>query len=251
MGIAMRSFTKREKAILVGLYLSRFDQKALGQLGFEQFSEAYNVLGYAIGVKPQSIKNYRDEFDPYFPNPRRGWDNRELRTHCREVLDEFKNYSFTQLTELVANVTSSGSMGVDLADFADDPDHSSTVASRLATGLAAEEYFLSTYRDVEAFSGHVITDMRSSARGFDFLAKSETEYYCVEVKGIRATKGSILLTEKEYSTARAEQGRYCLFVVSSFLTTPIHRCFFNPLHGLLAFRQVEEMILRRSFVTSL
>lgn len=51
----------REKVILSGLYLSKYDSLALKKLGFETFVEAFNVIGYALGSKPASIKNYRDE----------------------------------------------------------------------------------------------------------------------------------------------------------------------------------------------
>jgi hypothetical protein len=73
-----RIFSTRDKAILMGLYLSKFDDKALKELGFDGFMQAYNALGYSIGTKPYSIRNYRDEFDPYFPNQRQGWRNRKL-----------------------------------------------------------------------------------------------------------------------------------------------------------------------------
>jgi hypothetical protein len=42
----------------------------LRNLGFETYSEAYNAMGYALGGKPASIKNYMQEFDPLFPNGR-------------------------------------------------------------------------------------------------------------------------------------------------------------------------------------
>ena len=57
----------REKLILAGLFLSKFDTLGLAMLGFEGFTEAFNVIGFALGGKPASIKNYRDEFDPLEP----------------------------------------------------------------------------------------------------------------------------------------------------------------------------------------
>ncbi len=54
--------TTRDKLILAGLYLSKFDAAGLQRLGFESFMEAFNVIGYALGGKPARIKNYRDEF---------------------------------------------------------------------------------------------------------------------------------------------------------------------------------------------
>ncbi len=58
--------------MLAGLYLSKFDALGLKRLGFKSFAEAFNVIGYAVGAPPASIKNYRDEFDPLFPNRRKG-----------------------------------------------------------------------------------------------------------------------------------------------------------------------------------
>ena len=47
----------REKLILTGLYLSKYDSAGVRKLGFESFVEAFNVIGYALGEKPASIKN--------------------------------------------------------------------------------------------------------------------------------------------------------------------------------------------------
>ena len=66
----------RDRAILIGLFLSKFDKKGIEALGFSNFSEAFNTLGLSIGAKPASLKNYRDEFDPLFPNKRMGWHKR-------------------------------------------------------------------------------------------------------------------------------------------------------------------------------
>ena len=88
---AMRAMQgHRDRQILCGLFLSKFDKDGLGYLGFSGFTEAFNALGLGIGAKPASIKNYRDEFDPQFPNRRRGWHSRPLREHCRRILEEYK-----------------------------------------------------------------------------------------------------------------------------------------------------------------
>ena len=59
----------KKKAILAGLYLAKFDEEGLQWLGFDRFREAYNAFGFALNEKPKNIQNYRDEFDPEFPNP--------------------------------------------------------------------------------------------------------------------------------------------------------------------------------------
>jgi hypothetical protein len=42
----------REKLILTGLYLSKYDAAGLKKLGFDSFVEAFNVIGYALGQNP-------------------------------------------------------------------------------------------------------------------------------------------------------------------------------------------------------
>ena len=41
-------FSNRDKAILIGLYLSKFDDEGLKELGFSGIIEAFNILGYSI-----------------------------------------------------------------------------------------------------------------------------------------------------------------------------------------------------------
>jgi hypothetical protein len=79
----------REKIILIGLYLSKYDSLGLKKLGFKGFKEAFNVIGYALGAQPASIKNYRDEFDPLFPNRRKGWHKRATRDYCLKIFEKF------------------------------------------------------------------------------------------------------------------------------------------------------------------
>ena len=73
----------------------------LKRLGFRTFAEAYNVIGYALDSKPTSIKNYRDEFDPVFPNSRMGWHKREIRAYCKKVLVEYENLEFELFAGLI------------------------------------------------------------------------------------------------------------------------------------------------------
>jgi hypothetical protein len=101
MILSPEGMSKREKLILTGMYLSKFDSVGLEQLGFWSFTEAYNVIGYALGSQPASIKNYRDEFDPFFPNQRKGWRNRQTRGYCLKVFEEYKNLGSELFTGLI------------------------------------------------------------------------------------------------------------------------------------------------------
>src|ERR1700688_3741000 len=101
MELSAQKIATREKLILVGLYLSKYDSLGLKRLGLENFTEAFNVLGFAMGSKPASIKNYRDEFDPLFPNRRKGWHKRETRAYCLRVFEEYRNLDLQSFTALI------------------------------------------------------------------------------------------------------------------------------------------------------
>src|SRR5258706_6841626 len=134
----------RDKLILTGLYFSKYDVLGLRKLGFEGFVEAFNVIGYALGQKPASIKNYRDEFDPLFPNKRKGWHKRPTRDYCLRVFKEYQNLDIQTFTALVKSFT-----GYDENTWSEveterkKTDGESQFAKRLITGLAAERYFYS------------------------------------------------------------------------------------------------------------
>ena len=87
MVLSSQRIATREKLILAGLYLSKYDSLGLKKLGLKSFVEAFNVIGYAMGSRPASIKNYRDEFDPLFPNRRKGWHKRPIRDYCLKVFE--------------------------------------------------------------------------------------------------------------------------------------------------------------------
>src|SRR5882672_3566570 len=101
MELSPQRIATREKLILVGLYLSKYDSIGLKKLGFGSFVEAFNVFGYAMKARPASIKNYRDEFDPLFPNRRKGWHKRPIRDYCVSVFEEYKGLDLESFAGLI------------------------------------------------------------------------------------------------------------------------------------------------------
>lgn len=251
MGIILnvKNLSAREKAILMGLFLSRFDRKAIDSFGFSGFTEAFNVLGYAVKTPPNSIKNYRDEFDPYFPNPRRGWHNRGLRAYCRDMMEKTQNLTFEIFHAIVNSLIVDNP--VDLGDI--KRQHILTkerkyTAKRILTGKAAEEYFVMNYRNIPPFCNYKLTDTTNMGCGFDYKLSCDMDNYYVEVKGLNERQGSILMTEKEHEMAEDLLEKYCLFVVSNFKEQPSHQLFFNPLHcSNLFFQRQEQKIIQISY----
>ncbi len=239
---------KRDKAILMGLFLSRYDKQALESFGFTGFRQAYNVLGLSIGFIPKSIQNYRDEFDPYFPNNRKGWRNRNLRDYCREFMDATADMSFDEFYNLIKYFLDGGV--IDERDIVKERRKASRgfMANRLITGKAAEEYFMMNYQRIDPFQNYVLQDTTQMGCGFDFKLSLSEKHFYVEVKGINDKTGSILMTEKEHSVADDLRELYCLFVVSNFRDTPEHHLFFNPLYvPQLEFKCQEQQVTRISY----
>lgn len=244
--------TDREKLIIVGMYLSKFDGAALKSLGFESFTESFNVLAFALGARPASIKNYRDEFDPKFPeNGRKGWHKRKMRDYCFTIYEKYRQLDFETFTGLVnsfigydANTESS------LSTVEDEILQNSTFAQRLITGLAAEKYFSDVHAKLPEFCRYTLENTTQLGCGYDFrlrLQPRDEQFLAVEVKGLSGSTGTLSLTPKEHGAAASLRGRFYLFVVSNFRESPMHTVYKNPLEAGLSFSKVERTIIQTSW----
>jgi hypothetical protein len=242
---------KREKLVLAGLYLSRFDSVGLEQLGFGSFAEAYNVFGYALGSRPASIKNYRDEFDPKFPNPRKGWHKREARDYCLRVLEEYKDLDFELFTGLIKSfVGYDENVLSEVQGKEGEEEGPSSFAKRLITGLAAEQYFESKQPSLSEFNGYALENTTRLGCGYDFrLSRPENpDFLAIEVKGLLEQVGSISLTPREYEAAAVMRDRFYLFVVRNFQKSPFHEIFLNPLEAGIRFTRRERTTIQVSWM---
>lgn len=249
----IKKLTPREKSILAGLYLSKFDFKGLKYLGFDSFTEAFNVIGLAMGVQPMSVKNYRNEFDPLFPNERKGWYKRDIRKYCKDIFDTFKDLSLADFSNLLKDIIyKDHDMDVLMEEIAkSERDKESSFAKRLITGQAAEQYFRDNFLSVDLFKGYNIEDTTKAGCGFDFKLVSEEkdQYFGIEVKGLNEAKGNIALTNKEHTVANFLKDRYFIFVVKNFKENPFHNVYQDPIEKL-NFKWVENMIKQINWNTS-
>jgi hypothetical protein len=258
MSIRERSDTAkistREKLILAGLYLSKYDAAGLMRLGFDSFQEAFNVIGFALGSKPASIKNYRDEFDPLFPNRRMGWHKRKTRDYCLAVFEHYKGLDFETFTGLVRSFFGyDENLESETISPKQQPDGESSFAQRLITGLAAEHYFEAVHGELPEFNGYLLENTTRFGCGYDFRLRSEPSnenFLAVEVKGLKEQRGSLAMTPKEYDVASVLADRFFLFVVRNFRESPSHEIFRNPVSGGLQFRKIERVTVQVSWLTS-
>lgn len=248
----MKKLTQREKSILAGLYLSKFDFEGLKYLGFDNFTEAFNVIGLAMGVSPMSVKNYRDEFDPLFPNERQGWHKREIRKYCKDIYDSFHNLGLLEFSVLLKDIIyKDHEIDVLMEEIAkSEGDKESSFAKRLITGQAAEQYFRDNFLNVELFNGYEIQDTTKAGCGFDFklVSKEKDYYFGVEVKGLNEIKGNISLTSKEHTVANFLKDKYFIFVVKNFREKPLHNIYQNPL-SIMNFKRIENTVTQISWNT--
>lgn len=228
-----------DKVTLAGLYLAKYNHKALNRLGCTGFLQAFNILGYSLGAKPAAIKNYRDEFDHVLrcfdpEHPRTGW-NRPLKTRSQRLFALFSSLGFEEFTELVQGFILPYYKKEQIIARISQHPPAQNFAQRLMTGQAAEAYFRFNFKKISEFSDYNVEDVTPCGCGYDFYLHKTSGFYCVEVKGLGDRTGSLLMTDKEYDTASQMQDKYCLFVVRNFKKTPCHSLFFNPIQSDLRF----------------
>jgi hypothetical protein len=243
----------REKLILAGLYLSKYDSLGLRKLGFESFTEAFNVIGYAMGSQPGSIKNYRDEFDPLFPNRRKGWHKRPTRGYCLKVFEKYGGLdldSFTGLVKSFVGRDENPQTDTQVGEEEESEEGESCFAKRLITGLAAEQYFVSVQPSLPEFEDYAVEDTTRLGCGYDFRLRTaaDEDFLGVEVKGLRERTGNLSLTPREHAAAAALRDRFFLFVVKNFHESPFHEIHRNPLSGGLQFRKIERVMVHVSWL---
>jgi hypothetical protein len=252
MALSPQRLSTRDRLVLAGLYLSKFDVTGLRKLGFSGFAEAFNVIGFALGARAASVKNYRDEFDPLFPNPRKGWHKRPVRDYCLNLYNEYGGLDLEQFSSLVKSL-----FGCYEDLWSPVPGEqtfeSESYFSRLATGLAAEQYFESEHPRVPEFHDCSVENTTRYGCGYDFRLRrgDAAEFLAVEVKGLKGRAGSLSLTTKEFDVAMELKDRFFLFVVKNFRERPMHEVFQNPLScSALQFQKNERPIIQVSWIAS-
>lgn len=235
---------ENRKEMLAGLFLSKFDEEGLHALGFTTWNEAYNALALAVNGRPLSVKGYRDEFDPFFPNPRKGWHKRAAHQNRIDMMNEYADLDLETFAELVRTQFATANDDLDLeigkavAEAGVVQDDETPFAKRMVTGQAAENFFSQHYREYDRFAPCSLERTTAFGCGFDFkLTPPEEPFLGVEVKGLVKRSGKILLTEKEFRMAKHLVRRFYLYVVADFASAPKPQVIENPLAAGITFEE--------------
>ena len=143
-----------KKEMLAGLFLSKFSKEGLKRLGYKTYADAYVGLSNLVGGNPLSVRNYRDEFDPVFPNGRVGYKIRKMMPSRKEMLDEIGHLDLEQMAELLETQYLGTQKFIESADseFMSN-DNGRKVAERVDKISIDREHFLSGDVDLKTSEG--------------------------------------------------------------------------------------------------
>ena len=237
--------SENELAMVVAFYLSKFGNEGLERLGFETYKQAFQETGASLNVNPNSVKNWRDEFDPYYDNGRKGWYQRGIRPTRQKVMTTFDTLSEDALRVIVLDIIKPESrpkieseLQPVLAEIKGTDDKRKSrkkveYVARGITGRMAEEFFISTFNDgLTPFSGN-LRDCRDDGVGFDFEIADRKRRTLIEIKGVASESGGVTFTDKEWKVASDAKDNYFLGVVIQLSNHPKIGFVQNPAHILV------------------
>ena len=230
---------ENELAMIVAFYLSKFGKEGLTNLGFQSYTQAFDQVGERLSVKRNSVKNWRDEFDPYYDNERKGW-NRKLRPSRHKVMVAFDDLSESALRAVVLDILTpaarpkveielrSALQEIKASEMSRKAGRTMDYVARGPTGRMAEGYFMSRFRAGLTPFGGTLLDRRDEGVGFDFSAMKGSDHVRIEIKGIAKQPTGISFTDKEWRVANETQDSYFLGVVIDVMESPKIGFLQNP-----------------------
>ncbi|MBN1318241.1 MAG: DUF3883 domain-containing protein [Anaerolineales bacterium] len=233
---------ENELAMIVAYYLSKFGEEGLEKLGYRSYRQAFIQIGHILNVKPNSIKNWRDEFDPNYDNERKGWYQRDIRPSRRKVILAFDDLSEDALRVVVQDIImpeARQSIKDELVATLEEIKNidkkkkqrkSIEYIPRGVTGRMAEDFFIYRFNaGLTPFVG-LLKDCRDEGVGFDFEIIRDKSRACIEIKGLAKQSGGISFTDKEWKVASTIQSNYFLGLVNQVFESPRIGFVQNPAH---------------------
>lgn len=220
--------------LYVSYYLSRFNEVAYKNLGFGNMLETHNRIGLILCLPPNTVKNWRDEFDPLFGH-RVGWYQRPMiqsRVRVVEALAELDEIAVRAIVLDILNGdinrnTYETEQLVSIVSEKEPTSETGKFILRGPTGKLAEEFFIQQFNmNNTKFSGN-LKDCRDYGCGYDFKIEGEVTSY-IEVKGLAGDKGGILFTNMEWQVANDFGELYHVCLIKNIETNPEISFISNP-----------------------
>lgn len=235
----------KEQAIVVSYYLSRFNDDAVNNLGYKTWKDAFDDLSDKLQINKHTIKNWRDEFDP-FHGHRAGWHQRQPRKTISNIISQFEQLEEFDIRQIAVEIINGNK--IDLPEINNSENEAITnpiFILRGPTGKKAEQFFIEYHRLNNLPVAGELIDSRDLGCGYDFEIKSKSYQHFIEVKGLASNIGGLLFTNKEWETAKRERSRYTVCIVSnindspeiSFINDPFSKL--NPKKNIIQTVQVQ------------
>lgn len=235
----------KEQAIVVSYYLSRFNDDAVNNLGYKTWKDAFDDLSDKLQINKHTIKNWRDEFDP-FHGHRAGWHQRQPRKTISNIISQFEQLEEFDIRQIAVEIINGNK--IDLPEINNSENEVITnpiFILRGPTGKKAEQFFIEYHRLNNLPVAGELIDSRDLGCGYDFEIKSKSYQHFIEVKGLASNMGGLLFTNKEWETAKRERSRYTVCIVSnindspeiSFINDPFSKL--NPKKNIIQTVQVQ------------
>lgn len=220
---------------LLGYGLAKFGNLFIKEFGFTNKSNFYDqMVFYGVSETASVIKNRQDLFDPFFDNGRKGWWQKgDTYIHRKHFIDSlFGELDVFTYSDIVKMYLHEKFQYKNDKLFEIKPIIKSQFNQLQKTGLEAEMYFMSNYKNTSTFSNGYLEDTRLLGDGYDFQIQVDDNFFLAEVKGVRNKKGSIRLTTNEYEKANEYKDKYILSIISNLNEIPKITLISNPLKYL-------------------
>lgn len=220
--------------LYVAYYLSRFSKIAYANLEYGNMFKTHEEIGKLLSIPSNTIRNWRDEFDPLFGH-RAGWYQRPMTQSRIRVVEALKDLDEISIRAIVLDILNGNSQTKEyeieqLVQIVSEkePDYETgKFILRGPTGKSAEEYFINQFNENKTpFSGNLI-DCRDFGCGYDFKTEGSKVNY-IEVKGLATEKGGILFTNKEWQKANDAGDDYFVCLVKNIDKNPEIKYIKNP-----------------------
>ena len=218
--------------LYVSYYLSRFNKVAYEKLGYGNMSNTHNKIGELLSVPPNTIRNWRDEFDPLFGH-RAGWYQRPMtqsRLRVVKALEELDEISVRAI----------------VLDILKEKTGASEYETKQLISIVSENepsYEIGKFvlrAPTGKFSGKLI-DCRDYGCGYDFRIEGPETVY-IEVKGLSGESGGVLFTNKEWQVANDINNFYYLCIIKNIESQPTVLFINNPASKLKPYKYIHTAI---------
>lgn len=231
-----------DQSIIVSYYLSRFNDEAVNNLGYKTWKDAFDDLSDKLQINKHTIKNWRDEFDP-FHGHRAGWHQRQPRKTISNIISQFEQLEEFDIRQIAVEIINGNKIDLPEIDNSENEVITNPIfILRGPTGKKAEQFFIEYHRiNNYPIAGELI-DTTDLGCGYDFEIKSEFNEHFIEVKGLANKAGGILFTNKEWETAKKEGVKYTVCIVSDISNSPEVSFINDPFSKLNPRKQIIQTV---------